>query len=59
MGLYKENPRYKCVSTRLNEDEWEELLLVCDQSHTNMSQFIREAVSALLVERSQGSKAVN
>ena len=59
MGQYKVNPRYRCVSTRLNEAEWEELLLLCDQSHKNTAQFLREAVSALLCERSATRETVS
>ena len=47
MGHYKENPRYKCVSTRLTDEEWEELQHVCDRSHKNLSECLREAILAL------------
>ena len=50
MGLYKENPRYKCVSMRLSDDEWEKLTLVCSRKSKNMSECLREALAALLLK---------
>lgn len=56
MGLYKENPRYKCVSARLSDDEWEDLMIVCGQKRTSMSECIREALTALLMENGLGEE---
>ena len=45
MGRYKENPRYKIVSLRLSDEEWEELMLVCNKTSKSVSEFMRDALS--------------
>lgn len=44
MGRFKENPRHNCISARLNDDEFEEVLQVCDQTRRTVSDLVREAV---------------
>lgn len=44
MSNFKDNPRKKVLSVRLNEDELEELLRICDETGKTLPQLVREAL---------------
>ena len=45
MGRYKEKPRYKVVSLRLSDEEWDELMVVCHKTSKTVSEFLRDALT--------------
>jgi hypothetical protein len=47
MGRYKEKPRYKVVSLRVSDEEWDELMVVCHKTSKTVSEFLRDALTSM------------
>lgn len=47
MGRYKEKPRYKVVSLRVSDEEWDELMVVCHKTSKTVSEFLRDALTRM------------